>query len=85
METMFPLKKERLAEATTRYAARSSFNLGPSECQQPIQDAGNGISLDLTDAIAEFIKYAKKFGAGKYANSHAAINTTNNGSGSKNK
>lgn len=39
---------------------------------QPIRDAGKGMRRDLTDAIAEFIEYAKKFGAGKGADHYYA-------------
>jgi hypothetical protein len=40
-------KKERLAVSTTRFAARSSFKLGPSEWQL-IRDAGKDIRRALT-------------------------------------
>lgn len=39
---------------------------------QPIRDAGKGMRRDLTDAIAEFIEYAKRMGAGKGADHYYA-------------
>ncbi len=39
---------------------------------QPIRDAGKGMRRDLTDAIADFIEYAKCQGAGKGADHYYA-------------
>lgn len=39
---------------------------------QPIRDAGKGMRRDLTDAIADFIEYAKRQGAGKGADHYYA-------------